>query len=81
MTSTAQTVGNWLNVSKAHGDHFDAGHMREYAVMVVYKPTHMKSVRVQYTTQRDVKGFEALAKNALQLQYMLTFGAHGAPPY
>lgn len=55
--------------------------MREYAVMVVYKPTHMKSVRVQYTTQRDVKGFEALAKNALQLQYVLTFGAHGAHPY
>jgi hypothetical protein len=55
--------------------------MREHAVMVVYKPTHMQSVRVQYTTQRDVKGFEAPAKNALQLQYVLAFGAHGAHPF
>lgn len=72
---------DWLKVSKPHGDHFDAAQMREHAVMVVYKPTHMQSVRVQYTTQRDVKGFEAPAKNALQLQYVLAFGAHGAHPF
>ncbi len=72
---------DWLKVSKPHGDHFDAAQMREHAVMVVYKPTHMQSVRLQYTTQRDVKGFEAPAKNALQLQYVLAFGAHGAHPF
>ena len=72
---------DWLKVSKPHGDHFDAAQMREHAVMVVYKPTHMQSVRVQYTTQRDVKGFEAPAKNAVQLQYVLAFGAHGAHPF
>ena len=72
---------DWLKVSKPHGDHFDTAQMREHAVMVVYKPTHMQSVRVQYTTQRDVKGFEAPAKNAVQLQYVLAFGAHGAHPF
>jgi hypothetical protein len=72
---------DWLKVSKPHGDHFDAAQMREHAVMAVYKPTHMQSVRVQYTTQRDVKGFEAPAKNAVQLQYVLAFGAHGAHPF
>ena len=72
---------DWLKVSQPHGDHFDAAQMREHAVMVVYKPTHMQSVRVQYTTQRDVKGFDAPAKNAVQLQYVLAFGAHGAHPF
>ena len=72
---------DWLQVSQSHEEHFHHAKMREHAVMVVYKPTHMQSVRVQYTTQRDVKGFEAPAKNALQLQYVLAFGAHGAHPF
>jgi hypothetical protein len=49
--------------------------------MVAYKPSHMQTVRLQYTTQRDVVGFEAPAKNAVQLQYVMAFGAHGAHPY
>lgn len=72
---------DWLKVSQPHGDHFDAAQMREHAVMLVYKPTHMQSLRLQYTTQRDVRGFDAPAKNALQLQYVQAFGAHGAHPY
>lgn len=72
---------DWLKVSQPHETLFEIAKMREYALMVVYKPTHMQSVRVQYTTQRDVNGFESPAKNAVQLQYVLAFGAHGAHPF
>lgn len=82
--SPAWEVGlrsDWLKVSQPHEEHFHAAKMREHALMLAYKPTHTQSVRVQYTTQRDVTGFEAVVKNAVQLQYVLAFGAHGAHPY
>jgi hypothetical protein len=71
---------DWLKVSMPEEDH-PTGKIREHALMVAYKPSHMQTVRLQYTTQRDVVGFEAPAKNAVQLQYVMAFGAHGAHPY
>jgi len=71
---------DWLKVSLPEADH-PTGKLREHALMLAYKPTHMQTVRLQYTTQRDVTGFEAPAKNSVQLQYVLAFGAHGAHSY
>jgi hypothetical protein len=45
--------------------------------MLAYKPTHMQSLRLQFTRQRDAVGFDT-GKHALQLQYVLSFGAHAA---
>ena len=66
-----------LRVRQPHEDHFDDGRLREAALMLAYKPTHAQTLRVQFTQQRDRGGF-AEANRALQLQYILNFGAHAA---
>ncbi|MDO5086932.1 MAG: hypothetical protein Q4D74_04895 [Comamonadaceae bacterium] len=66
-----------MRVRIPHGDHFHAGRLREAAVMLAYKPTHMQSLRLQFTRQYGAKGFEG-AGRAVQLQYVISFGAHGA---
>jgi hypothetical protein len=69
---------DWLRVRMPHGDHFHSGLLREQSLMLTWKPTHMQSLRLQYTQQRDAVEFENPAKRAVQLQYVLAFGAHGA---
>ncbi|MBE7368591.1 hypothetical protein [Ramlibacter pallidus] len=66
-----------LRVRQPHEDHFDDGRLRETALMLAYKPSHRQTVRVQFTHQRDRGGFEA-ATHAVQLQYILNFGAHAS---
>lgn len=66
-----------LRVRQPHGDHFHGARLAEDAVMLAYKPTHMQSLRLQFTRQRDAAGFDT-GKHALQLQYVLSFGAHAA---
>ena len=66
-----------LRVRQPHGDHFHGARLAEDAVMLAYKPTHMQSLRLQFTRQRDAVGFDT-GKHALQLQYVLSFGAHAA---
>jgi len=66
-----------LRVRQPHDDHFDDGRLREAAVMLAYRPTHAQTLRVQLTRQRDRGGFPD-ATHALQLQYILNFGAHAA---
>jgi hypothetical protein len=70
-----------LKVRIPHEDHFHAGQLRENAIMLAWKPTHMQSLRLQYTLQRDAKGIEDAANRSVQLQYVLSFGAHGAHSY
>jgi hypothetical protein len=70
-----------LKVRIPHEDHFHGGQLRENAVMLAWKPTHMQSLRLQYTQQRDAKGIEDAANRSVQLQYVLSFGAHGAHSY
>lgn len=70
-----------LRVSMPHGDHFHAGRLDETVLMLVWKPSHGQSVRLQYTHQHRAVGFEHPAKRALQLQYVVAFGAHGAHSY
>lgn len=69
---------DWLRVRVPHEDHFDSALLRERALMLAWRPSHMQSLRLQYTTQRDAVGFEHPAKKSVQLQYVLAFGAHGA---
>jgi hypothetical protein len=69
---------DWLRVRMPHGDHFHSGRLAEDALMVAWKPSHMQALRLQFTSQRDAKDFEDVAKRAVQLQYVLAFGAHGA---
>jgi len=69
---------DWLRVRVPHEDHFDRGRLREHAVMLAWKPTHMQSLRLQYSRQQEAVAFEDPARRALQLQYLLAFGAHGA---
>lgn len=66
-----------LRVRAPHEDHFDDGRLRETALMLAYKPSHAQTLRVQFTQQRDRGGFEA-ATHAVQLQYILNFGAHAS---
>jgi hypothetical protein len=66
-----------LKVRMPHGDHFHDGRLRETSLMLAWKPTHLQTLRVQATRQRDGGGFDTAA-SALQLQYILSFGAHAA---
>ncbi|MBL8350826.1 MAG: hypothetical protein JNL87_10965 [Burkholderiaceae bacterium] len=72
---------DWLRVRIQHGEHFDNGLLREAALMAVWKPSHMQSLRLQFTTQWDAVGFADPAKRTVQLQYVIAFGAHGAHAY
>jgi len=72
---------DWLRARMPHEDHFDSVLLRERALMLVWKPSHMQSLRLQYTMQRDAVGLDNPAKRSLQLQYVLAFGAHGAHAY
>ncbi|MCE2660556.1 MAG: hypothetical protein LW854_20300 [Rubrivivax sp.] len=69
---------DWLRVRVPHEDHFDSARLREAAVMVAWKPTHMQSLRLQATRQWDAVNVENPAKRSVQLQYVMSFGAHGA---
>ncbi|MFG6446627.1 hypothetical protein ACG0Z6_00070 [Roseateles sp. BYS180W] len=69
---------DWLRASMPHGDHFHGARLREHALMLAWKPSHMQTVRLQYSTQRGAVEFENPAKRSLQLQYILAFGAHGS---
>ena len=54
------------------------------AVLSLWLNEDVKPLTLEEATalaQRDVKGFEAPAKNAMQLHYVLAFGAHGAHPF
>jgi hypothetical protein len=66
-----------LKVRIPHDDHFDSGRLREVALMLAYKPTHQQTLRVQATHQKNGGGFDT-AGHAVQLQYILNFGAHAA---
>lgn len=70
-----------LRVAMPHGDHFHDGRLNETALMLAWKPSHGQSLRLQVTTQDRAVGFEHPARRAVQLQYVVAFGAHGAHSY
>lgn len=67
-----------LRVMIPHGDHFHPGMLTEHAAMIAWKPSHRHALRLQYTTQRDARGFEDPARHSVALQYVIGLGAHGA---
>ena len=69
---------DWLSVAVAEDDHFTRARLREHSLMVAWKPSHLQSLRLQYARQSEAVGFDRPAKNAVQLQYVISFGAHGA---
>lgn len=69
---------DWLKAKLPHEDHFDDARLREHALMLAWKPTHRQVLRLQYTTQPRAEGFEDRSSRTVQLQYVLSFGAHGA---
>jgi hypothetical protein len=48
---------------------------------VAWKPTHSQALRLQVTAQRDAEGIEHPASRSVQLQYVLSIGAHSAHAY
>lgn len=67
-----------LRVRMSHDGEVHGGRLSEQALMLAWKPSHMQSLRLQVTGQRDAVEFENPARRAWQLQYILAFGAHGA---
>lgn len=67
-----------LRVRERHEDGVERGRLREAALMLAYKPTHAQTLRVQLTGQRARGSFDDPARHAVQLQYILNFGAHAA---
>lgn len=72
---------DWLRVRVPHEDQFESARLREHSLMMAWKPSHMQSLRLQFTTQRQAVDIEQPARRAVQLQYVLAFGAHGAHAY
>lgn len=66
-----------LRVRQLHEGAFEDGRLREAALMLAYKPSHAQTLRLQVTRQQDRGGFAA-ASHAVQIQYILTLGAHAA---
>jgi len=72
---------DWLLADHPHLTDFEPLRLREQALMVAWKPTHAQALRLQFTTQRDALDVDSAARRSVQLQYVLSFGAHGAHAY
>ncbi|WP_240636186.1 hypothetical protein [Caldimonas tepidiphila] len=69
-----------LRIREPHEDHVDSGKLQEVSAMLAWKPSHYSALRVQFSRQRDRGGFED-ANRTVQVQYLMSFGAHGAHPF
>lgn len=67
-----------LRAQQAHGDGVENVRLREQALMLAWKPTHMQLLRLQATRQSGAEAVEQPSRRSLQLQYVMSFGAHGA---
>lgn len=65
-----------VELKETHGDHFHDQELKETDVMLAWSHSHFSTVRLQYTRQ-EADGFEK-ADNTVMLQYVMSFGAHGA---
>lgn len=65
-----------VDLKEAHGDHFHDQQLKETDLMLAWSRSHFSTLRLQYTHQ-SAHGFED-ADNTVTLQYVMTFGAHGA---
>lgn len=65
-----------VELKEAHGDHFHHQELKETDVMLGWSHSHFSTLRLQYSHQ-EAHGFEK-ADNTVVLQYVISFGAHGA---
>lgn len=65
-----------VDLKEAHGDHFHDQELEETDFMLSWSHSHFSTLRLQYTLQ-DAYGFEE-ADNTVTLQYVMSFGEHGA---
>ena len=74
-----------LHALARHEEALEAARLQERSLSLAWKPDHMMTVRLQFTTQRDLGGFAAASEikpaNAVHLQVVRSFGAHGAHAY
>lgn len=70
-----------LRARVVHEDELEPARLKERSLMLAYKPSHLQTLRLQYTTQLEAQGVENPARRALQVQYVLGFGAHPAHAY
>ncbi|WP_148212564.1 hypothetical protein [Hahella chejuensis] len=65
-----------VDLRQPHGDHFHSQSLRESDVMLSYSHSHFSTIRLQYTRQTG-EGFSDI-DSAILLQYVMSFGEHGA---
>jgi hypothetical protein len=70
-----------LRVRVAHEGELEWAKLRERSLMLAYKHSHLQTLRLQYTSQGQAQGLDKPVRHALQLQYVLGFGAHPAHAY
>ncbi len=70
---------DYLNARLPHDQHFHDLKLREYSLMLAWKPLHSQTLRLQLSQQNNLS--LAQTQRALQLQYLINFGAHGAHSY
>jgi hypothetical protein len=73
--------GDWLKAQMPHGEHFHKANLREQSLMLAWKPSHTQTLRLQATTQNKAREFNDAVARSVQLQYVISFGAHGAHSY
>ena len=69
-----------LKVHEPHGDHFHSGRLEETSLALAWRRSHFSTLRLQWTHQRDRGGFDD-ADQSVQVQYVMSLGAHGAHPF
>ena len=65
-----------LDVQQPHGDHFHGQTLEESDWMISYTHSHFSTIRLQYMHQSG-EGFSDINDTVL-LQYVMSFGEHGA---
>ena len=74
-----------VNAMSLHEDGFEPARLLERSLMLAWKPSHSRAVRLQWTQQRDRGGFadavSVAPANAVLLQFVQSLGAHGAHSY
>lgn len=66
-----------LQVRMPHEGETEAGRLKERSLALAWKPSHFSTLRLQWSHQRNRGGFDDAAR-AVQLQYVVNLGAHGA---
>lgn len=68
------------NLKQAHEDHLDDQSSKEHQVALTWSRSHFSSIRFTYSAQ-DSAGFNPEDDHSIGLQFLMSFGAHGAHEY